>query len=375
MTDHPSAAQPGPPILDYPIVDVDVHLHETASDLVEFADGTLRELLELATGPERWLDTPGYSPMTMYEPPIGVDPLKPPYQVRTPDQMRADLDRLGIAAAVMHPGRFLTMSQRWEPHYPANMLPVYNRYLREKWLDPARGLYGSIFTVMQDPIASAREIERHADHRGFAAVYAPLAAVFPLWGHRQYNPVFAAAEAANLPIIFQGYTLVYPAFPYQLDYMETALAKQAIAQPFGAAAHLASMIGTGVLARYPNLRVVFTECGVGWLPPLLWRLDEQWRHLRHETPFYTEPPSHYVRRQVYVTTHCPETAVEPAAWAALIDGAGLRERVVFASDWPHYDADPPDRLRNLPIDADLKRRILSENGHTVLRLANLPGSG
>ncbi len=195
-----------------------------------------------------------------------------------------------------------------------------------------------------------------------------MASVAPLWGHPQYDPIYAAAEAAGLPVVLKGFTHVYPVFPYQLEGFDTALAKQVVARPFGALANLISLATTGVFTRFPRLRVIFTECGVSWLPFALWRLDEQHRFLPHELDTGGERPSELVRRRVYVTTHRLESPPNPAALAMMIEAAGLAEQVVFATDWPHYDADSLERVLGLGLPADLQRRILGENARTAFRL-------
>lgn len=57
---------------DILVVDVDIHLHESAAEMANFCDMPWRKSLEvIATLPERYLDTPGLSP--------GVDGLWAPF--------------------------------------------------------------------------------------------------------------------------------------------------------------------------------------------------------------------------------------------------------------------------------------------------------
>ncbi len=355
---------------DYPIVDADVHIHEDPQELAEFAEGMLRRALEAHRMPERWLDTPGYSPLTPVDPPIGDDPRLQPHVLRTREQLRADLDARGIDAAIVFTGRLLGTAVRQDASYPVAIAQTYNRYLCERWLAPEQGIYGAIMVAAQDPRASAREIERCAAVEGVAAVYLPTAGVYPLWGHRQYDPIYAAAEAASLPVVLHSYTFLHPVFPHQLYQYDTALAKQALGKPLCAIANLVSIATTGVLARFPRLKIVFTECGVSWLPFVMWRLDEQYRWLRHEVPFYDDKPSTYIRRQVYVTTQRLEEPEDPQALVALIEGAGLVDHLLFSTDWPHYDADQVDRAARL-LPAAWARKVFYENACAAFKLPRL----
>ena len=74
------------------------------------------------------------------------------------------------------------------------------------------------------------------------------------------------------------------------------------------AEYLASIIFSGALERYPGMHFVLGECGVGWLPYVLSRMDEeyddQFRHLS-----LTMKPSEYWRRQGHTTfQHEPNVA-------------------------------------------------------------------
>lgn len=120
-------------------------------------------------------------------------------------------------------------------------------------------------------------------------------------------------------------------FPYQLEQFETALAKQVLAKPFGAMANLVSIITTGVLTRFPRLKVVFTECGLSWYSFVIRRLDRQFRWLRQEVPFYSSKPSEHLKERVYLTTHSLEEA-NPQMLAALLTDDNVVDQVLFSSD-------------------------------------------
>lgn len=123
----------------------------------------------------------------------------------------------------------------------------------------------------------------------------------------------------------------------------------------------------GVLDRFPKLRVGFFEAGIGWLPYWLGRLDEHYEHkvLGKQWSLLTMKPSDYFRRQCAVTFD-PDEATAPFA----IQFVGS-ERVLFASDFPHFDANA-EAVRKLfegdALDADAKRRILCDNPRSFYKL-------
>ena len=59
---------------------------------------------------------------------------------------------------------------------------------------------------------------------------------------------------------------------------------------------LMSMIYSGVLERYPRLKMVIGEAGIGWIPYVLQRMDAEWEDQFKDLELKM-PPSEYWRRQ------------------------------------------------------------------------------
>jgi predicted TIM-barrel fold metal-dependent hydrolase len=346
------------------VFDADVHVHERSADLAPFCEMPWRLALENDQTGDRWLDTPGYSPLTPLDPPLGERPEPDVHVVGDADVLRADLDRRGVDAALMITDSLIGLAASTSADYAVSIAAAYNRYLRERWIDPARGLYGAILVAPQDPEAAAEEIGRHADAPGVAAVLLSTVNVWPLWGSRLYEPIFAAASAAGLPCVLHGATVYGTVFPYQLQHFETPSARGALAQPLGAIANLTSLVTNGVLARHSGLKLLFCEAGLAWLPFLTSRLDGQYRHLKGDAAGPTAPPSTYVRERVWVTTHPLGDLASGGALARGLVDAIAPERVVFGSDWPHFDRDERSDVEALSLPA----RVLGENARELFRL-------
>jgi predicted TIM-barrel fold metal-dependent hydrolase len=96
---------------------------------------------------------------------------------------------------------------------------------------------------------------------------------------------------------------------------------------------------SGTLARFPQLRLAYSEGQVGWLPYLVERADALW-HERSDNSFGTngvrldEPPSAYVRRQVWGCIFNDQTGL------ANRDRIGM-DRICFETDYPHADGTFP----------------------------------
>ena len=70
-----------------------------------------------------------------------------------------------------------------------------------------------------------------------------------------------------------------------------------------------SMIGGGVLERFPNLQVGFLEGNCSWVPWLVWRLDEHFELSgRFEAPELKLEPQEYFKRQCFAVIEPEESS-------------------------------------------------------------------
>lgn len=86
---------------------------------------------------------------------------------------------------------------------------------------------------------------------------------------------------------------------------------------------------TGVLERFPELKVVFVEPGVGWVAWWLYIVDDLAARQGYEFPGLKKAPSEYFRQNVYVTF-----IDEPDVIRYAHDIIGV-ENVMWSSDYPH----------------------------------------
>ena len=105
-------------------------------------------------------------------------------------------------------------------------------------------------------------------------------------------------------------------------------------------AQVASMVLEGVFERYPRVHVVLVEGGFAWGPSLGWRLDRLWSRMRDEVPHAKRPPSEYMRQNLYFTTQPMEEPEQPDDLLLTFEQIGW-DRVVFSTDYPHWDFDDP----------------------------------
>ena len=124
------------------------------------------------------------------------------------------------------------------------------------------------------------------------------------------------------------------------------------------------MVLEGVFGHVPNLRVVLIEAGFAWLPPLAWRLDRAWQALRGETPAVTRPPSEIIREHFWLTTQPMEEPDEPGHLADTIGWIGW-DRLLFATDYPHWDYDDPQQAMKLRLTPEQRQAFFLGNARRV----------
>jgi predicted TIM-barrel fold metal-dependent hydrolase len=134
--------------------------------------------------------------------------------------------------------------------------------------------------------------------------------------------------------------------------------------PHAAMCQLASLICNGVLDRFYALRVVVLETGFTWAPHFLSRLDQHYRQLRSEVPWLKRKPSESFREQVRLGTQ-PLEDLDARRFEQVIDMIGSEDVLMFASDYPHWDADSPRLGLPRGLSETTRERILSKNARAT----------
>ena len=150
----------------------------------------------------------------------------------------------------------------------------------------------------------------------------------PDYWDARYDPLWAAISEVGLPIACHiG--------------MNTALEDLARRDPtpqkgvfvplcaLSAAEALGMWVMTGVFVRFPKLKVVFVEPGLGWVAWWLFICDDFVLRQGYEFPAITELPSHYFHQNVFLTF-----IDEPNAVRYGHERIGI-ENIMSSSDYPH----------------------------------------
>ncbi len=269
---------------------------------------------------------------------------------------RQHLDAYGVEAGILVPLSTRGPEQR-NLDFAAAMCTALNDWVAATWLDREPRLRSCILVPHEDAPAAVREIERRAADKRFVQVLLSPRSSEPL-GRRRYWPIFEAAERANLPVALHiggigGHAVSGSGWVsyYFEEHHSNVQSMQAL---------VTSFVIEGVFERFPNLRVVLIEPGCAWVPPLAWRLDKTFERMRDEVPHLKMKPSEYIRRNLWFTTQPIDEPERPGDLEKLIGWVGV-DRLMFATDYPHWDFDDPRFALNVKLPEADRQKILRGN--------------
>jgi uncharacterized protein len=271
----------------------------------------------------------------------------------------ADMDLAGIQVQVLLPTVFLSTLAE-DVRLEAALCRSYNRFVAQACAQSGGRLQYVAVLPWRD-VAAARDVLREAHDLGAVAAMAHgLVWDRPL-GDATFDPVFADLAERGLPLAVH--------FGWGAPALSRLFSDRPSAGFQGGLLPVVmgfyTMLATGVLERFPRLKVAYLEAGVEWLPYALRRL--QHRYERGTLRALRRPPADYLRDgNVYFACEAEEDL--PYVLNFLSD-----DQLVMASDYPHADpTTEEDMVGAITGRADLTpvtaAKILSANS---LRLYNL----
>lgn len=272
------------------------------------------------------------------------------------------LDEWNMEYGVLTP--LLGQGEQLDLEMGAAMATAANRWQIADWLEHEPRLRASVIIPHEDGDLAADEIRRFGDDPRFVQVLMLIRTAEPL-GRRKYWKIYEAAVEHGLPVgvHFGGWgrgPITGTGFPSY--YLEDTVGMATAFQD-----QLASLVFEGVFDRLPELKIVMIEGGFGWLPGLLWRMDRAWRLHRRDLPQVKRPPSEIVREQVWITTQPMDEPPTRADFDELLLQMGMNERLMFATDYPHWDFDSPGLALPPRLDPDLRQAIMADNAMGLYR--------
>lgn len=281
----------------------------------------------------------------------------------------AEMAKDGVSGEVLYPTRALTQFGIEDVQLQEACFKLYNDWLMEYCAAAPQRLFGVACIPAYRIDEAVRETER-AKKEGMRGIL--LWQVPPeqySFATRHHDPIFAAAEALDLPVSMHILTgKPYPpgfktrALPPP-EFMHVALSDKI----HHAIRNLVDMVVSGTFDRFPRLKVVLVENEVSWMPFLIWQLDK-YADKKYRSDYDMKlAPSEYFKRNIY-TTFFNDPPV-----GKLIEDWGA-DTWMWSNDFPHPNSTWPNSrdviardLGHLPPDV-----LAKAVRETVAKVYSLP---
>jgi predicted TIM-barrel fold metal-dependent hydrolase len=283
----------------------------------------------------------GLPPEKITSNPIGYSDMRPGYY--DPKERLADMDANRTERSLCFPliprfagQMFLEAKDR---ALALRCVQAYNDWMVEEWCGGSGGrLIPLCIVPLWDPKLAAIEVERNALRGCRAIAFSEMPSNLGLPSIHQpdrwWDPLFAACEQTGTVIcmhIGSGSRMVEtsPFAPHLVDVTLTFTNAQL---------SLVEWLMSGNLARFPELKIAYSESQIGWLPFVLERADKVYERSRHwagQEMILDKPPSQYMEGRVFGCFFDDETGIRNR------DAIGVKQ-ILLEVDYPHQDSTWPN---------------------------------
>ncbi|NUS79329.1 MAG: amidohydrolase, partial [Streptomyces sp.] len=241
-----------------------------------------------------------------------------------------DLDAMGVDVQVVGP---MPMHHYWaDPDLALDLARTTNEAVAAHCAEAPDRLYGLGTIPLQHPDLAVALLDRAATEHGLYGVSVSTTVDGRELADPVHDPVWHKAEELGAVVFVHPWGCSLGAR------LATHYLGNTVGQPVETAVALSRLIFTGVLDRFPRLKLVAAHGG-GYLPTYIGRSDHAWR-VRRDARGCAEPPSAYLRRMWF-----DALVYTPRALRHLVEEVGA-DRVVLGTDHP-FDMGVDDPVARL----------------------------
>ena len=240
-------------------------------------------------------------------------------------------DAEGLDGAVLFPTIGLATYQLKDPEIATAVTEGINRFAADYCSVAPDELKANAMLPTSLPEIAAEELRRSVEEHGHVAgcVWAGRLPDGRYLDHPSFEPLWNMAEELDFPISVHGGAHHWPGV--------TSMAlTHAIVHPFDGMVAFGALYQAGVFDRHPRLRIGFFESGCGWAPFWCERLDEH----AEAMGWMNDPPITRKATDVF-RERCVVGCEGEEKMPPYVQEWFGEESVIWASDYPHYDVEPP----------------------------------
>jgi predicted TIM-barrel fold metal-dependent hydrolase len=281
---------------------------------------------------------------------------------------RRAMESLAIDYMVVFPTSMLFLGMHPQPDMEVWLGGAYNRWLVDKLLSADDRIKSLVYLPFNTPDEAERTVEEFADAKGVIGFCITSTRNKPVH-HNDYMRLYSMIQETGKPVAFHaGYHWQDPS----LATINRFLGMHALGFVWCNLVHMTNWILNGIPVRFPQLKSIWVESGLAWIPFLMQRLDDQFLMRPSEAPMLKRLPSEYMREHCWYTTQPMETTNMKALQLTL-EMINAESQLLFSSDWPHFDFDLPSVIYDLPfLTETAKRNILGLNAARIFGLDPTP---
>jgi predicted TIM-barrel fold metal-dependent hydrolase len=275
----------------------------------------------------------------------------------------ADMDFEGADANLMLPsGWFGTFTSGDDVALETGMYRAFHRWMHDYCAPYSDRLGGVVLVSSRDIEGSIKEMRRAGKEKWAWGVllYAPYGTPIDL---PSLDPIWAEAQELDLSAVLHTFTVMPPYAPGGLDTWDNLWLQRSAAHPWCGMRNMAALIGSGLLDRFPRLRLGCLEAGHGWLPFWMARLDEHMETIRAALP---EGLKHHMSEYVMSGRYYQsiETSEGEKVTNMVADIVG-EDVLMYASDYPPGESPFPEGTNTVlgwkSMSETRKRKLFWDN--------------
>jgi hypothetical protein len=361
---------------DYFLVDIDAHVTETQfwpEILASIDNDFIRHMGEAGLGRpvSRSLALLNNVPGMSYQSVYGRIPHEQARLETITEQdchpcvalVRRAMDALGLDYQILFPTPMLTLGMTPQDDVEVALGGAFNKWMVERILPQDKRIKGLLYLPFNTPEACEKMVEQYASRDEIIGFTICSTRNKPVH-HDSYMRLYAMIEETGKPLAFHtGFNWSDPSF----SQLNRFISMHALSFPHYNQIHLTNWIINGLPERFPKLKVVWVEAGVAWIPYLMQRLDHEFMMRSCEAPMLKRKPSDYMREMYFTSQPLERSNLE--LLEATFKAMNAETQLLYASDWPHWDFDPPGSITSLPfLNDQAKRNILGLNAARIFNL-------
>jgi predicted TIM-barrel fold metal-dependent hydrolase len=275
------------------------------------------------------------------------------------------MESIGIDFQILFPTPMLALGMHPNPEIEAAVARAYARWLIDRILTVEPAVKGMLYLPFNEPLASLRIVDDFGDAPGVVGFMVTSVRHRPVQDNA-YMKLYRAIEERGKPL---GFHAGYNWQERSTEILNRFISVHALTFPWYNMVHITNWIVNGLPERFPNLKVIWIEGGLAWVPFLMQRLDHEYQMRSSEAPLLKDLPSEYMKR-MYYTSQPMERPRNLRTLEMTFEMMNAETQLMYSSDYPHWDFDLPSRIYDLPfLDESAKRAILGRN---ACRLFGLP---